>query len=141
MQSEPNALDVPDPDFPSGTWQGYYEQGGKRHPQEMKLEFAGGHVRGEGHDGIGPFTVRGSFDSSSLRVSWTKSYRWHRVRYYGLRVPDGIRGTWRLWFEEDGFHLWPGGSAEGATERAAAEASTPASTARPRRERTGAPSG
>jgi hypothetical protein len=118
-----DAMSVPDPDFPSGTWGGHYEQDGRRHPQEMRLDFVGGRVCGAGEDGIGSFTILGVFDSSAMTASWTKQYRTHPVRYVGQRVPDGLRGTWNIGWFTGSFHLRPGASGVAAQASTSAQVS------------------
>jgi hypothetical protein len=79
---------------------------------ELHLTFGQGTVRGEGRDWVGPFLVRGRYDSAEGKVWWTKSYLGkHDVAYMGYNEGKGIWGTWELkdppW--KGGFHIWPEG--------------------------------
>ena len=86
--------------YPSGTWQGFWEQlGFGRQPMErFELRFRGRAVTGRGVDVIGRFTMVGDCDAQTGRVRMTKHYVGkHRVEYDGQ--PDGegcIGGTWRI---------------------------------------------
>lgn len=86
--------------YPSGTWQGFWEQPGYgRQPMErFELHFRDRAVSGGGVDVVGRFTVRGECDGRTGRVRLTKQYVGkHRVDYDGQ--PDGegcIGGTWRI---------------------------------------------
>jgi hypothetical protein len=83
----------------SGVWAGYYEQWGGRHPQDLTLEFADGLMRGDGRDGIGPFTIDGEYrvDGGAARVGWIKTYDGaHSVLYLGTLERGRITGTWQL---------------------------------------------
>jgi hypothetical protein len=108
------------PRLPSGRWRGHYEQMGARFPQEQRIEFADGMLRGEGSDGLGTFRVEGQFqrDGDVVRVGWIKTYdRGHSVLYLGTHDGAAIRGHWQLdsgW--RDRFELAPagGGAAEAA---------------------------
>lgn len=104
-----------DPRFPSGPWFGFYRQRGVQSRQRFTLTFRAGRVDGEGKDPVAPFTVRGTYDVDSGRVSLTKSYGQYRVHYTGSATADGIPGTWEIRYAEFGlafteqgeFHIWP----------------------------------
>lgn len=100
-----------DPDFPSGDWVGYYQQGGGRRRMDLRLTFAGGRVRGTGGDSVGEFSIRGRYDAVTHEVTFHKHYvRAHDVYYRGFRdgAARGIWGTWEIALEEcSGFHIWP----------------------------------
>ena len=99
---------VPDPDFPSGEWIGFYRDSGSNHRQEMSLVFTQGQMSGEGGDDIGSFAIRGHYDAESREVWWTKVYPGsHDVFYKGYREIKGIWGLWDIHGHTDGFHIWP----------------------------------
>nr|HEX4318703.1 hypothetical protein [Kofleriaceae bacterium] len=86
-------------DLASGVWAGYYEQAGRRFPQEMTLEFADGLIRGDGRDGLGTFTLDGEYrsDAAAVRLGWIKTYDGaHSVLYLGTLGATAIAGTWSL---------------------------------------------
>src|SRR5688572_21855261 len=97
-------------ELPSGLWDGYYVQHGSRYGQKMTLEFADGLMRGDGMDGIGPFTIEGEYrvDAAEVRVGWIKTYEGrHSVLYLG-KVEDGrIVGSWDIHGWGDRFALTP----------------------------------
>ncbi len=86
--------------YPSGTWQGYWEQQwlGRQPMERFELHFRGPAVTGRGVDVVGRFTVAGRCDPGTGRVRLTKQYVGkHAVEYDGR--PDGegcIGGTWRI---------------------------------------------
>jgi hypothetical protein len=105
--------------FPSGPWTGFYNYGpGDRHRMDLALTFANGSMGGDGNDDIGKFLVKGRYDAGSLECHWTKSYLGaHDVFYRGFREGKGIWGTWEIRNDaHGGFHIWPRGSGEEATE-------------------------
>jgi hypothetical protein len=85
----------------------------------LHLTFANGVISGDGNDDVGPFIIKGKYDSTNGECYWTKSYLGaHDVFYRGFREGKGIWGTWeiRLW-NHGGFHIWPRGATDGeATE-------------------------
>jgi hypothetical protein len=95
--------------MPSGPWTGFYEQRGKRFPQELVLEFADGIVRGDGHDVLGAFAVDGEYriENGEVRIGWVKTYDGaHSVLYLGVVDEDGrVRGQWRIGWSSGGFEL------------------------------------
>jgi hypothetical protein len=87
--------------YPSGKWEGFWQQDGfGRQPMRaFELEFApDGGVRGRGVDVVGQFTFAGAFDRDTGRVLMVKQYLGkHAVQYDGR--PDGegcIQGTWLI---------------------------------------------
>lgn len=111
---------MPDADFPSGSWTGYYQypDGGRGH-QDLWLHFEEGRITGTGTDEVGDFVVEGTYDASSKEAEWQKRFAGgHVVMYRGFResVP-GIWGTWNIpgnW--SGGFHIWPVGEKAELTE-------------------------
>ena len=97
-----------EPDFPTGKWTGYYQEGGCRLRQEMHLTFRETRLTGIGSDSIGEFTIRGFFDKETKEVWWTKHYVGaHDVFYRGYREIKGIWGVWEIGSYRAGFHIWP----------------------------------
>jgi hypothetical protein len=90
--------------YPSGSWAGFWEQAGwgRQRMTAFELHFSDGRVTGRGTDVVGPFTIRGEYETATGKVAWVKQYVGkHRVLYSG--TPDGegsILGTWSL--EVDG---------------------------------------
>jgi hypothetical protein len=123
---QPIARGVPetDPRFPSGPWTGFFQQSWKapgRFPTDLALRFQGGELEGEGHDLVGPYTVRGTYDPDDGRCEWTKQYLGkHSVSYLGYNEGHGIWGVWEirllfgLYHDRGVFHLWPEGRSPGA---------------------------
>lgn len=108
--------------FRSGRWRGYYVYANHavRHRMELELAFAHGAVRGDGSDGIGDFTILGSYDDGSREVRWRKRYVGrHTVHYRGFLEGKGIWGTWEIHANgTGGFKIWPAGAGDGELERA-----------------------
>jgi hypothetical protein len=52
------------------------------------------HFRGEGHDSVGTFTLRGSCDTCTGTVTATKSYVTHEWAWRGMITPFGMAGIW-----------------------------------------------
>ncbi len=99
-------------DFPSGPWTGYYQYpSGDRGTQDLLLQFQDGRMAGMGHDELGRFEVRGTYDEGSHEAQWMKLFPGgHRVSYRGFREGStpGIWGVWEIpgnW--SGGFHIWP----------------------------------
>ncbi len=85
--------------YPSGLWEGFWQQRGRRGPMEaLTLRFAAGRVSGGGTDRVGPFTFAGEYDTATGAVRMAKQYVGkHAVLYVGR--PDGegsIEGTWYI---------------------------------------------
>lgn len=96
--------------MPSGKWSGFYEQRETRFPQELVLEFADGIIRGDGHDGLGAFTVDGEYrvEAAEVRMGWVKTYDGaHSVLYLGVLSDGRVRGEWSIRFSSGRFELEP----------------------------------
>ena len=66
--------------------------------------------RGEGHDGVGEFTLRGTCDTSTGEVTARKSYATHRWFWKGMVTPFGMAGIWDddTFFTRGGWWwIWP----------------------------------
>lgn len=117
--------------FPTGPWEGFWQQHevppGK-HQMELKLEFRGGKMIGEGKDWVGEFNVRGKYDTGDGKCHFTKHYAGkHSVHYSGFNEGKGIWGTWELpqYTMKGGFHIWPLGEGAGTGDELAEEADLP----------------
>ena len=111
-------------------WAGYYTYGddkiGQDSPMFLELHNVQGpssalppnagpdpsetiHFRGEGHDGVGAFTLRGSCESRMGAVTATKSYATHAWDWQGVVTPFGIAGIWgdNLFTEGGRWWIWP----------------------------------
>jgi hypothetical protein len=89
----------PRQELSSGLWNGYYEQGGRQYPQQSRLEFADGIIRGDGRDDIGIFYIDGEyrFSQQGVRLGWIKTYDGaHSVLYVGQLRDIEIVGSWKL---------------------------------------------
>ena len=95
-------------------WAGYYTtdngETGQDSPMFLELHYVQGtpapppnagpdpsetiHFRGEGHDGVGTFTLRGSCDTRTGGVMATKSYATHEWYWQGMGTPFGMAGIW-----------------------------------------------
>merc|ERR1719310_1282818 len=92
--------------LPDGTWQGWYEQQGRRSSSSSDLFFADGKVRGGGNDEVGEFNLRGTYVgtlATSMQMEWVKTYIGkHSVIYQTTqveRLPSGqvrARGKWQI---------------------------------------------
>lgn len=82
---------------------------------ELQLTFAQGQLSGNGSDDVGPFLIRGRYDTATCECYWTKSYVGrHDVFYRGFREGKGIWGTWEITIQfHGGFHIWPRGAGAG----------------------------
>ena len=104
-----------DPRFPSGPWTGFFLQPivPGRHRMDLTLTFRRGTLRGDGHDRIGLFFIRGRYDLADGQCWWTKSYVGkHEIFYRGYNEGKGIWGRWESPTNTDwhgGFHIWPVG--------------------------------
>ena len=114
--------------FPSGSWVGFYNYSpNDKHRMELDLTFANGKLSGTGNDDIGPFVIKGSYDSNTLECSWIKTYTGsHDVYYRGFREGKGIWGAWDIGpLNHGGFHIWPRRSGEGEEQTEVTEAKQP----------------
>lgn len=123
-----------DPRFPSGPWTGFFLQKAVpgKHLMELRLQFRGGTVTGEGRDWVGPFLVHGRYDVEDGRVYWQKRYlAKHDVYYKGYGEEKGIWGTWEIptvnhpLLRSGGFHIWPEGLPDPTQRTLHAEADVP----------------
>ena len=85
---------------------------------ELRLKFADGLMTGDGIDDVAPFLISGKYDTANLECHWTKTYPGsHDVASLGFREGKGIWGTWQIGrLARGGFHSWPIGGEEMATE-------------------------
>ena len=117
-----NSLSMSVHQFPSGPWVGFYTYSGssKKFMMDLVLEFKNGVMKGDGADGVGFFSITGSFSPQSGECAWIKQYVGrHAVDYRGFREGKGIWGTWTLPGCKGGFQIWPlseGGPGEAAKE-------------------------
>jgi hypothetical protein len=67
------------------------------------------HFRGEGRDGVGTFTLRGSCDTRTGTVTARKSYATHEWNWQGMVTPFGMAGIWGDIFLTGGgwWWIWP----------------------------------
>jgi hypothetical protein len=100
-----------DPRFPSGPWQGFFLMAHwpGRHTMELHLTFRQGVMTGEGRDMIGPFLIRGKYNTDDGKCHWSKRYVGkHDVAYQGYNEGKGIWGIWEIPPTlRGGFHIWP----------------------------------
>jgi hypothetical protein len=113
-QPPPSTPQLPgetDPRFPSGPWQGFFLMAHLpgRHRMELHLSFRQGVMTGEGRDMIGPFLIRGKYNTDDGKCRWTKRYIGkHDVDYLGYNEGKGIWGLWEIPPSyRGGFHIWP----------------------------------
>jgi hypothetical protein len=114
---------MPELNFPSGPWTGFYNYrpGGEQHRMDLSLNFTNGRIGGDGSDDIWHFGVSGTFDAQAGDCFWHKTYiGMHTIAYIGFRDGKGIWGTWHGGWLFGGFHIWPVsvGNAESVTETA-----------------------
>jgi hypothetical protein len=130
---QPTDLET-DPRFPSGPWTGFFLQRAipGKHLMELRLQFRGGTVTGEGRDWVGAFVIHGRYDTADGRCRWHKRYLGkHDVYYQGFNEGMGIWGTWELPTEthpdicRGGFHIWPEGLPDPTLQTLAEEAELP----------------
>ena len=130
MPPEPHKNLETDDRFPSGPWTGYYHQWGVQSRQRLGLTFAGGAISGVGRDPAGEFSIRGSYDPDSGKVSLAKVYTTHTVEYDGHADGDGIAGRWCINYsfgiaDRGEFRIWPDANALAEHERLKAEEPVP----------------
>ena len=107
--------------FPSGEWVGFYTYSGRtrKHRMDLILDFNNGRISGEGMDDIGEFLITGTYSPKTMECSWSKDYIGrHTVFYDGYGENKGIWGTWKIYIDTGGFHIWPvaGGNGTEAAE-------------------------
>jgi hypothetical protein len=109
-------------------WAGYYTVDGDETDQDppmfLELHYVQGplalppnarpnpsetiHFRGDGHDGVGTFTLRGSCDTCTGAVTATKSYGTHEWNWRGMVTPFGMAGIWGDYLLGGGWWwIWP----------------------------------
>ncbi len=111
---EDEALREDDERFPSGRWNGYWEQRGRLGRMELDMTFGGGRLFGDGRDLVGDFVLSGSYSSAQGQCVFHKAYLGqHGIEYDGWAYVEGILGIWRI-MRADGrveslgvFHIWP----------------------------------
>jgi hypothetical protein len=67
------------------------------------------HFNGEGHDGVGTFTVKGSCNMRTGTVVATKAYTTHMWIWRGTVTPFGMAGTWGVGSASGWWWIWPQG--------------------------------
>ena len=109
-------------------WAGYYtiddDETGQDPPMFLELRYIQGPLAlisagpgpsetilfsGEGHDGVGTFTLRGSCDTRTGAVMARKSYATHEWSWQGMVTPFGMAGIWGDIFLTRGgwWYIWP----------------------------------
>jgi hypothetical protein len=63
--------------------------------------------RGEGHDGVGAFTLSGFCNIHTGVVTATKAYPTHEWRWRGMVTPFGMAGIWGLGPYTGWWWIWP----------------------------------
>lgn len=111
MESKHETQQERHPLFPSGDWEGFYTYAlgpeAPQHKMYCALQFKDQVVTGGGGDDVGFFFWQGSYDLQELVCVMTKFYSTHRVFYSGQVDENGIWGTWQLYGDSGGFHIWP----------------------------------
>lgn len=119
------------PEFPSGSWRGYYHQYGQNHSLfcfDLKFTFADGaedgQVEGSGLDNVGRYRITGCCSCRTGRLGLCKKYirgtgdprenKGHCVEYKGVvqgSLAAGVQGKWsvqtRTYSGTGDFHIWP----------------------------------
>jgi len=120
--------------LPSGVWRGWYWQYGSQHnlcefslsfkvPRNNQARQQRFKIKGEGHDDVGQYTIKGTVNTSDGNMSFDKNYirgtgnpqenYGHCVVYSGrlISLGQGFKGCWSInhWhYRGSGdFHLWP----------------------------------
>jgi hypothetical protein len=113
---------MPEHDYPSGPWTGFFDYGQGLHPEPMDLvlNFSAGRITGSGQDPVGGFVISGGYDNAG-ECHWAKIYPGsHTVDYRGFREENGIWGIWEIGSScSGGFRIWPldaGGAEEDVEE-------------------------
>jgi hypothetical protein len=112
MKSPSHHCSEQHPYFPSGDWEGFYNDPRGRRPQDkmaMSLDFASGKVTGSGSDPVGAYIWSGTYDPKAETCQLTKQYVGaHSVEYSGYADENGIWGKWGIRSGRTGeFHIWP----------------------------------
>ncbi|KAH9955941.1 hypothetical protein BC827DRAFT_1234839 [Russula dissimulans] len=111
-------------------WAGYYtvaNMTGRDPPMFLELRSAKsprGRMRGckyfhgEGHDGVGTFTIEGICDTRSGTVNATKAYGAHSWQWRGVITPFGMVGAWGdLGWSGGWWWIWPREWSPATTQR------------------------
>ena len=126
--------------FPGGPWKGFFlqewsDRSSPRHAMRLALDFAEGHIHGDGEDSVGEFLIDGNYETTSGRCTFVKQYvGTHSILYKGwAETRRGIWGVWEL-AEKDrpaprgGFHIWPRGMHGASDDTLEAQVDTPVSS-------------
>jgi hypothetical protein len=99
-----------------------------RHQMELDLTFRQGVMTGEGRDRIGPFLIRGKYNTDDGKAHWSKRYIGkHDVAYQGYNEGKGIWGIWQIPpSHRGGFHIWPTAMGDPTSPRLAEAIDAPA---------------
>ena len=93
----------------SGPWIGWWIQWGKRGHMRLRLEFAGGRIRGGGTDDSGDYDVIGEYAGDAVRMA--KAYGTHVVLYDGRWNGASIAGRGEVPNDviknTSEFEMWP----------------------------------
>ena len=65
------------------------------------------YFHGEGHDDVGPFTVRGECDFDSGMVQAHKVYQTHQWYWNGIVTHFGMVGVWGVGLDGGWWWIWP----------------------------------
>ncbi len=127
--SRPNVNPETDERFPSGTWTGFFVQQEIYYGRcwmDIFLRFSNGIVKGEWHDIVGPFVMRGKYELDSAVVSIHKDYiEANHVYYKGRHKGKAISGIWHLPSMRGPFIIWHEKNADPTIRRLRAEAEVP----------------
>jgi hypothetical protein len=119
---------MPELNFPSGPWTGFYNYGPgiRKHRMDLAITFSKTNIFGSGSDDVARFFITGHYDRSTGECYWTKAYVGaHDVYYRGFRDGKGIWGPWELANGSGGFHIWPLGEGDGERQSETVAESTP----------------
>jgi antitoxin component YwqK of YwqJK toxin-antitoxin module len=109
LRPGPPAIPVSFP--PSSEWDGFYlyTQDSKqvKHGMTVKLTFVNMVVAGTGSDDIGPFTIKGSYNTMDGAIRFDKTYKTHVVHYVAKMEDGRMTGTWEVGGTVGGFLLHP----------------------------------
>lgn len=102
--------------FPSGRWQGYFMQFGKKFDLQMELTVVpSGKVTGTGTDSTGSFTVDGECNPSTGRFNFLQTYERHSIEYqcgWQGGAKQTVKGLWFIsspsgTYDSGELELWP----------------------------------